>query len=405
MTDSAEDITSGLLGPHVPAHLYVHVPFCASKCDYCDFVSVAGADADFVEVVFAGIRTQVTTWARSGLEGVIETVYFGGGTPSLHPDQVVRTLAHIRETMIMHPQAEITVEANPDSLPGETARAFAAAGITRVSVGVQSFDDRVLRVLGRRHDAASAGRACKAVIDAGMDLSVDLMCGVPGQTITSWSETLSRGVATGAHHASVYPLTIEDATPMAVALSAGLLPEPNPDEAADMMVLAEESLGYHGLSRYEVANYAESRAHESRHNTAYWTGRPYAGIGPGAHGMLDAATAKAVGLLAEDAADVARVRYANVASISDWLVGRGDSVELLTEQEARREDVMLGMRLTRGVSETEVAAAGLTRVMSSLGEDGLVEQEAAATGAVRWKTTRRGWLLGNQVFGRLWAGE
>ena len=118
---------------------------------------------------------------------------------------------------------------------------------------------------------------------------------------------------------------------MAVAVSAGLLPEPDPDEAAEMMVLAEESLGYHGLSRYEVANYAESREHESRHNTAYWTGRPYAGLGPGAHGMLDAATARAVGLLSDERARMsARVRYGNAASIADWLVGTGDTLETLT---------------------------------------------------------------------------
>jgi len=404
VTDAA-DITADLFGPHVPAHLYVHVPFCASKCDYCDFASVAGADEDFVEVVFAGIRTQVTTWARSGLDGVIETVYFGGGTPSLHPEQVLRTLAHIRDTLVVHPNAEITVEANPDSLPAQVAGAFAAQGVTRVSVGVQSFDDHVLRVLGRRHDAVSARRACQAVIDAGMDLSVDLMCGVPGQTITSWSETLARAAATGAHHASVYPLTIEDGTPMSAAVSAGLLPEPNQDEAADMMVLAEATLGYHGLSRYEVANYAESRGHESRHNTAYWTGRPYAGLGPGAHGMLDAATARAVGLLSDADEGVARVRYGNAASIADWLVGQGDSVETLTNAEARREDVMLGMRLTRGVSAADVDAARLNRVMTSLGEDGLVEPEAGPRGGARWKTTRRGWLLGNEVFGRIWLGE
>ena len=405
MSDSA-DITSDFFGPHVPAHLYVHVPFCASKCDYCDFASVAGADPDFVEVVFAGIRTQATTWSRSGLDGVVETVYFGGGTPSLHPVQVLRTLAHIRSTLVVHPTAEITVEANPDSLSPQTAAALAAQGVTRVSVGAQSFDDRILRVLGRRHDAAAASTACQAVIDAGMDLSIDLMCGVPGQTMTSWSETLSRAAATGAHHASVYPLTIEEGTPMSAAVSAGLLAEPDSDEAADMMVLAEEALGYHGLSRYEVANYAESREHESRHNTAYWTGRPYVGLGPGAHGMLDAATARAVGLLSDVfEQDIARVRYGNAATIADWLVGRGDSIETLTHEEARREDVMLGMRLTKGVRQADVTAAGVTEVMTALEQDGLVELDDARRDNARWKTTRRGWLLGNEVFRKIWLGE
>jgi len=232
------------------------------------------------------------------------------------------------------------------------------------------------------------------------------MCGVPGQTMTSWSETLSRAAATGAHHASVYPLTIEEGTPMSAAVSAGLLAEPDSDEAADMMVLAEEALGYHGLSRYEVANYAESREHESRHNTAYWTGRPYVGLGPGAHGMLDAATARAVGLLSDVfEQDIARVRYGNAATIADWLVGRGDSIETLTHEEARREDVMLGMRLTKGVRQADVTAAGVTEVMTALEQDGLVELDDARRDNARWKTTRRGWLLGNEVFRKIWLGE
>ncbi len=302
------------------------MPFCASKCDYCDFVSVAGADPDFVEVVFAGIRTQVTTWSRSGLDGVIETIYFGGGTPSLHPEQVVRTLAHIRNTLVVHPNAEITVEANPDSMSPEVAAAFAAHGVTRVSVGVQSFDDHVLRVLGRRHDAASAARACQAVVATrdgalgrpdvrGPGTDDHVMVGDPVARRPAAVRITRRSTRSPSRHE----------TPMAVAISAGLLSEPDSDEAADMMVLAEESLGYHGLSRYEIANYADSREHESRHNTAYWTGRPYAGLGPGAHGMLDAATARAVGLLSQASQDIGRVRYGNAASISDWLVGQGDT--------------------------------------------------------------------------------
>ena len=406
MTD-IDDAAFELFGPRVPAHFYLHVPFCASKCDYCDFVSVTGADADFVEVVFAGMRTQVTQWSRAGFDGVVETVYFGGGTPSLHPEQVIRTLAHIRSTLLVHPNAEITVEANPDSMSSQLARALATQGVTRVSVGVQSFDDRVLRVLGRRHDSRAAQRACADVIDAGLELSVDLMCGVPGQSVTSWSETLARAAATGAHHASVYPLTVEEGTPMAVAVSAGLLPEPEPDEAAEMMVLAEATLAYHSLGRYEVANYAESREHESRHNTAYWTGRPYAGIGPGAHGMLDAPTARAVGMLSDSEADgdVARVRFGNAAAIDDWLVGIGDTTETLNAEQARREDVMLGMRLTRGVRASDVAAADLSAVMGSLAEEGLVAPTSSSRDGVRWATTQRGWLLGNRVFERLWSGE
>ena len=401
------DMANAVLGPAMPAHIYVHVPFCASKCAYCDFTSVSGASGETVGGVFAGIRAQLGSWASTGLDGVVDTVYVGGGTPSLYPEEVIRVLEHIRELFALDRVAEITVEANPDSLDAEVVGMFAGAGVTRISVGVQSFDDAVLRVLGRRHDAQAAWDACRAVRDAGLDLSIDLICGIPGQTEKSWSETLTRAVATGAPHASVYPLSIEDGTPMQVAIAAGILEEPDPDVAADMMLLAENTLGYYALRRYEVANYAEDHAHESRHNTAYWTGRPYIGVGPGAHGMLDASVARIFGLLELADNTTARLRYSNADDIDEWLMVHGDLHELLTAAQAAREDVMLGLRLTRGVPATQVSNAGLNDVLESLAVDGLVElsSDAVSKPGPNWRTTQRGWLLGNQVFSRVWAGE
>ena len=393
-------------GAQLPSHLYVHIPFCASKCSYCDFASVSGASDDIVRAVFVGIRTQLTVWSHHMLPGVLDTIYFGGGTPSRYPEKVARELAYIRERFPVHPRAEVTVEGNQDSLDAESIAQLSAAGATRISVGVQSFDDSVLRLLGRRHDAAAAWAACRAVVEAGLDLSVDLICGVPGQTIRSWSETLERAASTGARHLSVYPLSVEEGTPLWVAVDSGLVDEPDPDIAADMMLLAANVLGHHAFERYEVANYAEDRAHESRHNTSYWTGSSYIGIGPGAHGMLDAPTATAVGMLDMGHGDVARVRYGNAPDIDDWLIGRGDTVETLTADEVSREDVMLGLRLTRGVPAEQVEVSGLTSILESLAADGLTElAEPATGGSARWKTTERGWLLGNQVFGRVWTGE
>ena len=406
MSDGCE-ASGELLGARMPAHLYVHVPFCASKCGYCDFGSVAGAREDVVQNVFAGIRTQLARWSETGLLGVLDTIYVGGGTPSLYPNDVAYLLAFIAEKFVVHGDAEITVEANPDSLSPAAASAFARAGATRVSVGVQSFDDHVLRVLGRRHDVLAARAACATVVDAGLDLSIDLICGVPGQSMTSWSDTLESAWESGARHVSVYPLSIEDGTDLQVAISAGLLGTPDPDEAASMMLLAESTFGYHGLARYEVASYATDSRHESRHNTAYWSGRPYIGVGPGSHGMLDAATARAAGFAeAEDAAP-ARIRYANSVNIEQWLHGAGGTVEPLTAEEVVREDVMLGMRLVRGVSSRQVAEAGLTGVLESLAADGLVELASDVTSkpGPNWRTTQRGWLLGNQVFSRVWTGE
>jgi oxygen-independent coproporphyrinogen-3 oxidase len=266
-------------------------------------------------------------------------------------------------------------------------------------VGVQSLDDHVLGVLGRRHDAEAALRACRYVIEAGMVLSVDLICGVPGQSAASWSDTVTRAATTGAHHASVYPLSIEEGTPLAAAVSTDLLEEPDSDVAAEMMLLAEQALGYYGLARYEVANYAESETYRSVHNLAYWTGHPYMGIGPGAHGMLDVATAVAAGLVRGDVGDAARVRYGNAPGVDEWLTGHGDTLELLNAEEVAREDVMLGLRLTRGVPDGQVTGAGVTPVLEGLERDGLVEHVDGY-----WRTTQRGWLLGNEVFGRVWLG-
>ena len=404
----SDDVYSGnLLGPSLPAHLYIHVPFCASKCAYCDFASISGASDDVVRAVFTGIRTQLRRWEVTGLGGVLDTVYVGGGTPSRYPEEVIRVLDYVREHFVVRSDAEVTVEANPDSVDAEVAGAFSSAGVTRVSVGVQSFDDTVLRVLGRRHDARAAWDACRVVSDAGMDLSVDLICGVPGQTMTSWSETLARAAATGARHASVYPLSIEPGTALHVAIDAGMLEEPDPDAAAEMMILAETTLRQYSLSRYEVANYAEDRAHESRHNTAYWEGRQYIGVGPGAHGMLDARTAQVVGLVEVGDQSTERIRYANADGIDDWLVGHGDSVEVLSAEEAAREDVMLGMRLVRGVAWSQVQSAHLTETLEQLAAEGLVElaNDAVSRPGPRWRTTARGWLLGNEVFSRIWTGE
>ena len=168
-----------------------------------------------------------------------------------------------------------------------------------------------------------------------------------------------------------------------------------------MMLLAEARLAKDGILRYEVANYAAT-GHESRHNTAYWTGEPYVGTGPGAHGMLSPETARTIGLyLRRDLAeDVARVRYANPCSADRWLMAAPPEIELLTAAEAAREDVMLGMRLVRGVSASRVETAGLRSVLETLASDGLTE---LADG--RWRTTQRGWLLGNEVFGRIWGAE
>lgn len=392
-----EDGFDAVGGPGLPAHLYVHVPFCASKCDYCDFASVAGAHPDTVELVFAGIRSELAAWGRASLPGVIETVYFGGGTPSLHTDHVIRVLDLITETFVVHPGAEITVEANPDSIPRLAARSLRDAGVTRVSVGVQSFSERELRVLGRRHDARAATMACEAVVAEGLDLSVDLICGIPGQSADSWVRSLGMVGETKAVHASIYPLSIEDGTPLQVAVDNGLLPAVDDDAAAEHMVIAEDVLGSQGFERYEIANYAKSSGNRARHNTAYWTGRSYIGVGPGAHGMVELPVARAAGYQLDGGEPDSRVRYHASKDIELWLTGEGGGIEILAVADALREDAMLGMRMSDGITDALAAAAGVSGVLAKLERRGLVTHEGG-----RWGCTRRGWLLGNEVFSAIW---
>jgi oxygen-independent coproporphyrinogen-3 oxidase len=267
-----------------------------------------------------------------------------------------------------------------------------------VSLGVQSLDDAELSMLGRAHDASRALEAAAEVLHARLDLSLDLMCGLPGQSASSWRTTLTRAIETGANHVSVYPLSIEENTPLGASVRAGGVPEPDPDRAADMLEDAAGMLGQAGLARYEVANYARP-GHESRHNSAYWTGRAYLGVGPGAHGMLDADTARSAGVLVPEG--TTRVRYAVTEDLETGLVLMPKiTLDVLAEAEAAREDVMLGLRLTRGVLEELVGRAGLHDVMTSLEQDGLVARTPGG-----WATTDRGWLLGNEVFGRVWAGR
>lgn len=410
--DSGLDLTASLSdGPHLPAHVYIHVPFCRVKCSYCDFYSVSDLAVDRIEAVVRGIEAELTQWAESGLPGVVETVYLGGGTPTVIVGGAVRLVRAALEKFPVRAGAEITVEANPDSVTPALMEALAAVGATRVSVGVQSFVEGEIGLLGRVHTVDEAVAACKAVREAGLGLSVDLMCGIPGQTKSSWVVSLEHAVATGADHISVYPLTLEEGTPLEVAVSTGLVDEPDPDLAADQMIIAEEFLAMADIVRYEVSNYARP-GHESRHNMAYWTGRSYLGIGPAAHGMLDVATALGTGLIdpAHVAAGAARVRYGNIRDIDTWLTSSEVEIEVLDAGQTLREDVMLGLRLVRGVPHVQAVEADADTALADLEREGLVERVTTSgrpvlvdgvVPSMRWRTTRRGWLLGNEVFGRV----
>lgn len=267
--------------------LYVHVPFCAQKCRYCDFDSRSFAPCDLsaaLDAYFEQLFARLDAFGKAGAFDQIRTVYVGGGTPSLAGERLVELARRIRASCA---PVEFTCEANPESLTAELAAALDKVGVTRISLGVQTLDNAELTAIGRIHDADRALAAITTVKDAGLDVSCDLMCGLPGQTAVSWQRTLDGVLAAAPHHVSVYPLTLEEGTPLYRMACRDESLEPDEDFQAACMDVARELLGAAGYHPYEVASYALD-GHECAHNIAYWTGRGYLGLGRSAAGMLDA---------------------------------------------------------------------------------------------------------------------
>lgn len=366
------------------AALYIHVPFCLSKCAYCDFASTPGASADKVDPYLETLRMHLERWAGTGVfDGGLPSLYIGGGTPTLLGEQLIRVVSYVLGRLGLEPGAEVTVETNPETTDPEVVAGLVGAGVNRFSLGVQSFDPAALRYLGRCHDAASAEQAARVLRDSCARFSIDLICGVPGLSEPAWRDTLKRAVATGADHVSVYPLTVEDDTPLAARIDAGASPDTDPDRAAADMVVARDLLTDAGFHRYEVANYARPGC-EARHNLGYWTARPYVGIGPSAAGMLPHGDG--------------RRRFAYPRDLDTWLAcdPLAPDGEYLSAEQTAREDVMLALRLATGVPAHQAAVAGVSAVLEDLAVRGLVERVGES-----WRTTERGWLLGNEVFQRV----
>ncbi|WP_417135214.1 radical SAM family heme chaperone HemW [Rubneribacter badeniensis] len=364
--------------PHDPYKaLYLHLPFCVRRCGYCDFATEAvPADDARIDAYVEDLALQVRRKAKEGELAAVETVYIGGGTPShVGMPRLSMLLYTLSLSMRLEPDVECTMEANPESLTGNMVRDIWALGVNRLSIGVQSLDDAVLRTLGRAHSADDARCAVAAARERFDNVSVDLMCGIPGQSAESFEATVREAVALGASHVSVYPLTIEPHTPFHRAVMRGQLPEPDDDVEAAHMEIAARVLAEAGFSRYEVASYALP-GRECRHNIAYWTGAPYLGLGRSAATMTQN--------------DKRRMR-----------VQDGRVTDDLDARQMAAEDLMLGMRMTRGVSEAQVerAAALLPEAPAALARleaQGLVAHEGG-----RFRPTERGWLCGNELYGAL----
>jgi oxygen-independent coproporphyrinogen-3 oxidase len=357
-------------------HLYVHIPFCKHKCGYCDFNAYAGMDRIMPEYVGALERELATARVQHDFAG-LETVYLGGGTPSLLPAELAaRLLRFIRATFDVTPDAEVTLEANPASTDEARLAAWLDGGVNRLSLGVQGFEPRALAVLERRTDAAQATRAFGLARSMGMpNVSIDLIYAVPFQSRDSWLETLRRGVALGPDHISTYCLTFEEGTLLWRRRAEGRVPEVEGDLQWDQLDAACEELDSAGFRRYEVSNWARP-GFESRHNLAYWRCRPVYGGGAGAHSY------------ATDGTEARR--WWNVARPREYIAAPEPMAdgEDLSARKAAAESLMLGLRTVDGMA----APAGFEAELNQLLQDGLIERHGD-----RVAPTRRGLDLHNQI--------
>lgn len=289
------EISAAMAGEeNAPLSAYVHVPFCTVRCGYCDFNTYttgfgAGADlATYADSVLQEIALSESVIGKSAMGArPLESVFFGGGTPSLLAVESVGDILHaLVGAFGLAPGAEITLEANPETLDMGKARALADMGVTRFSIGMQSAVGQVLRTLDRTHDRQSVPRAVNAAKNAGCQVSVDLIYGAPGETLSQWRASLEAAIALEPDHISAYSLIIEDGTKMGRDLAAGLIPAPDPDEEAAKYELADALLSRAGYQWYEISNFSTSPQTRSVHNLAYWRDWDWWGYGPGAHSHI-----------------------------------------------------------------------------------------------------------------------
>ena len=385
---SLPEISSARLGA-APFGVYVHVPFCLTRCGYCDFNTYTAAELGpgvsrdgYAPLAIA--ETRLAARVLGGRAGPVQSVFFGGGTPTLLPPADLGAMLRAVDAELgLAPDAEVTAEANPETVDERVLAELRAAGVSRLSLGMQSAVPRVLAVLDRQHEPGRPERCVRWARAAGFRrVSLDLIYGTPGETDGDWLASLDAALAAGPDHISAYSLIVEDGTRLAARIRRGELPPPDDDVLADRYTLADERLSAAGLNWYEVSNWAAGPASRCRHNQLYWTGGDWWGVGPGAH------------------SHVAGTRWWNVRHPAAYAkrvaagVSPGQAREILTDAERATERIMLLTRLAAGCPVAELTQAGQAAAWQSAA-DGLVSHEALAEGLVR--LTRRGRLLADAV--------
>ncbi|MEP6786893.1 MAG: radical SAM family heme chaperone HemW [Acidobacteriota bacterium] len=367
------------------AGIYIHIPFCKSRCSYCDFATDVWRDGDAVERYVTAICSEIRI-SKFEIPNLSDTIYFGGGTPSLlSPGQLEQILNAAHSKFTVDPNSEITVEMNPATVTPETLAAFRSLGVNRASFGVQTFDDRALKLLARGHDANDARTTFTMLRDAGFEnVSFDLIAGLPGQTLHQWEHNLNEAISMQPEHLSLYLLEIHSGTPLAEQVRSGRQPQPDEELAAEMYEVMLDKLAAAGYEQYEISNFSRP-GYESRHNSKYWTLDPVFGFGVSAHSFDG------------------RQRYANERDTAKYV----ETIETHGNAEVMREDIdlasefiFLGLRMENGIDLAEYArrfGSEPTDTHRSEIAD-LTEAELIKIESGQMKLTRKGKLFSNEVF-------
>lgn len=366
--------------------IYVHIPFCRTKCDYCDFYSMAGREHQMDDYQRA-LLTQMEQSAGQARQYQISTIYIGGGTPSWYGDKrLAEILLLLRKKFHWGRNVEVTVEVNPDSAEEKGLRRLRRVGVNRLSLGMQSAQDTELAAVGRPHTFAQVKQAVQMARRVGIkNLSLDLIFGLPGQTPESWQDTVEQALALDPEHVSCYGLMVEEDTPLALRVEQGLS-LPDDDQQAELYLWTVRRLREEGYRQYEVSNFARPNC-QSRHNLRYWMGRPYLGFGVAAHSDFDGC------------------RFATVRNLEDYLKGGKTPLaqwEQIPIRERGAEYLMLRLRTTVGIEEWEYRRRFCLNFEPI--EARLVDYEQrgwAVKSRRRWRLTPEGFLLSNRLIGEL----
>ena len=384
--------------------LYLHFPFCKRKCLYCDFVSAAASE-ETMAAYCSALEKEIRVMGERYADAEISTVFLGGGTPSIVPVPVMKSILRtLRSSFTLRPDVEFTSEANPGTLTEAWLETLMSAGMNRLSLGVQAAQDRLLQGIGRIHTFAEAEQSIRMAQRMGLrNLNADVMYGLPGQTEKDYLETLERLCGLGVPHLSAYSLIVEEGTPLCQQVEAGQLTVPDDDACAAMTTSGIEVLRKHGFHQYEISNYAKE-GFACRHNIGYWQGAWYLGLGAAAHGMVPPSSVEA-------AQGAVRVRLANPADVGQNMAASPHLMRektLIEADEAMFETMMLGLRMNAGVSENRFEALHgqpMTQrygpALESILRDGLGRWQQRPNGDRAFALTPRGMLLQNEALLRL----